>query len=379
MVYFDNAATTYPKPVSVISAMSKAMVNYGANPGRSGHKLSMETAEAVFRSREKCAEFFGAETENTVFMLNCTYALNMAIKGILTKNSHIITSDLEHNAVIRPVHAASKENGITYSVAHVSENDDETVRNFEKLINPHTKAVVCTCASNVTGQILPYRKIGEMCVSHGLCFILDAAQGSGVLPINLSDDNINIICSAGHKGLYGPMGTGLMITDGKYRLKTIIEGGTGSASKEIEQPEFLPDRFESGTINTSGAISLGAGIDFVTDKGVDTIYNHEWKLCKLFFDEIRKNPQVVLYSEEYGRNRVPIVPFNIEGMSSEEAAGILSREGFFLRGGFHCAFLAHNQLGTSEIGAVRFAPSVFNTRAEVIQFIRTVNRYTSRL
>lgn len=379
MVYFDNAATTYPKPVSVITAMSKAMVNFGANPGRSGHKLSMETAEAVFASREKCAGFFGAETENTVFMLNCTYALNMAIKGILTSNSHIITSDLEHNAVIRPIHAASKENGISYSLAHVSADDNETVRNFERLINSRTKAVVCTCASNVTGQILPYRKIGEMCRKHGLCFILDAAQGSGVLPINLKEDNINIICSAGHKGLYGPMGTGLMITDGKFRLRTIIEGGTGSASKEIEQPEFLPDRFESGTINTSGAISLGVGIDFVNDKGIATIHNHEWKLCRLFFDEIRNNPKVTLYSEEYDKSRVPIVPFNIGGISSEETAGMLSREGFFLRGGFHCAFLAHKQMGTIETGAVRFAPSVFNTRAEVMQFIRTINRYTAKM
>lgn len=378
MVYLDNAATTYPKPITVINQMTRAMINYGANPGRSSHKMSIETAEAVYNARQKCADFFHADVENTCFMLNCTQALNTAIKGIVTKNSHIITTDLEHNAVIRPIHACSKENGITYSIAKTSFNDDETLHNIAKLINRNTKAIVCTVASNVTGQITPYRKIGELCRKKNICFVVDAAQGSGVLPIYL-DDNINIICAAGHKGLYGPMGTGLMITDGMFPLKTLIEGGTGSESKNIEQPTFLPDRFESGTINTSGAIALGAGIDFVKEKTIAGIYNHEQNLCRLFFNNAKSNPNIILYEDSFNEKAVPLVSFNVKSLQAEETAARLSSEGFYLRGGFHCAFLAHKKIGTLEIGTVRFAPSVFTTKNEVLQFIKTLNKITHKM
>ena len=374
MVYLDNAATTYPKPPSVIGKASWAMVNYGANPGRAGHRLSMETAEAVFYARQQCADFFGAETENVCFMLNCTAALNTAIKGILTPNSHIITSDLEHNAVLRPLHSVSKGNGITYSVAKVSENDEETVRNFRRLIKRNTKAIVCTAASNVTGKILPYKQIARLCSERGLCFILDAAQGAGVLPISLSD-GINVICAAGHKGLYGPMGTGLMITDNKFRLQTLIEGGTGSASSDPEQPEFLPDRFESGTINTSGAIALGSGVSFVREKGVTAICEHEWQLCKHAHSHLKQNKNVILYGD-FDRRSAPLFSFNIKGSTSEQTAAKLSDMGFCLRGGLHCAYLAHRKLGTLNTGTVRFAPSVFTTKAEVNAFLRAINKIT---
>ncbi|MCL2077613.1 MAG: aminotransferase class V-fold PLP-dependent enzyme [Oscillospiraceae bacterium] len=379
MVYLDNAATTYPKPAPVIAAMSRAMVNFGGNPGRAGHRLSMETAQAVFNSRLKCADFFGAEPENVIFTLNCTHALNLAIKGIISPSAHLITSDIEHNAVIRPVHAASKEHGISYSVARTTNNEEETVKNFERLIHSRTKAIVCTAASNVTGKILPLKELAELCRARGICFIIDAAQSAGIIPHKLSD-GINIICTAGHKGLYGPMGTGLMVTDGKFRLKTIIEGGTGSFSKEIEQPEVLPDRFESGTINTSGAIALGAGIDFIKEKTVERIYKHEHDLCELFYNEMKQNNKKIrLYTETYGENRVPVVPFNLGGMESSEAAGLFSNENFFLRGGFHCAFMAHKKMGTHDIGAVRFAPSAFTTKNEVQAFIKAVNKISAKM
>ncbi|MCL2018474.1 MAG: aminotransferase class V-fold PLP-dependent enzyme [Oscillospiraceae bacterium] len=373
MVYLDNAATTYPKPIPVIASMSRAMVDYGGNPGRAGHKLSMETAQAVFNSRLKCAEFFGAEPENVVFTLNCTHALNLAIKGIITPSAHLIISDIEHNAVLRPVHATSKENGVSYSIARTTNDDDETVRNFEKLINSRTKAIICTAASNVTGKILPLKKLAIICRERKICLIADAAQGAGVLKLRLSD-GINIICTAGHKGLYGPMGTGLMLTDGKFRLKTIIEGGTGSFSKEIEQPEVLPDRFESGTINTSGAIALGAGIDFIKEKTTERIYKHEHSLCELFYNEIKQNNKIHLYTDTYEANRVPLVPFNVGNLESSEAAALFSNQGFYLRGGFHCAFSAHKKMGTQSIGAIRFAPSVFTTRNEVLLFIKAVHK-----
>ena len=374
MVYLDNAATTYPKPSAVIAKSSYAMVNYGANPGRAGHRLSLATAEAVFGARQKCADFFGAEVENVCFVSNCTLALNIAIKGVVSKGAHIITSDMEHNAVIRPINAAAREMGGSFSVAETHLSDEKTVEAFARLITPHTKAVVCTAASNVTGKIMPYARLGELCKEKGVCFIVDAAQGAGVLPLNLGRDNINIICAAGHKGLYGPMGTGLLITDGKYRLKTLIEGGTGSVSKEIEQPEFLPDRFESGTINTPGAIALGAGVDYVRQKGVDVIFNHEWTLCKYAHDALKKQRRIKLYPSDYTKAYAPLFSFNVDGKSSEETASALSDLGFCLRGGLHCAFLAHTKLGTLETGTVRFAPSVFTTKNEVTAFIRAMDK-----
>ena len=376
MIYFDNAATTYPKPPAVIAAMSRALVRYGANPGRAGHAMSLETAEAVYDAREKCAEMFGAKVENTVFMPNCTFALNTAIKGILTENSHAVASDIEHNAVLRPLYALSKNSGVSYSFAATGE-DEETAANFESLINRRTKAVICTLAGNVTGRIMPVRRIAEICRRRGICFIVDAAQGAGVLPIKLSD-GVNIICAAGHKGLYGPMGTGLLITDGKYRLKTLVEGGTGSMSKEPEQPEMLPDRFESGTINTAGAISLGAGVDFVRSRGIDNIREHENELCRRFFAGLRKNPAITLYSDTFDERYAPVIPFNIADLPSEKASELLSDAGFALRGGLHCAYPAHRKLGTGDRGAVRFSPSAFSTAAEVNALVRTIGRIAAR-
>lgn len=374
MVYLDNAATTYPKPASVISKSSYAMINYGANPGRSGHKFSVETSEAVFKAREKCADFFNAKTENVCFVLNCTQALNMAIKGIASSGAHFITSDLEHNAVVRPLVSVAKSQNATFSVATTDEDDRVTLSNIEKLIKPSTKALVMTAASNVTGRILPFAKIGALCKRRGICYIVDAAQAAGILPIDILRDNINILCVAGHKGLYGPMGTGILITDGKYRLKSLIEGGTGSVSKELEQPEFLPDRFESGTINTSGAIALGAGVDFVNGKGIELIYSHEWGLCKYAFDAMLEIPQIKLYDKKFTKSCVPLFSFNVKNMQSEELASRLSSNGYFLRGGFHCAPYAHKKMGTYEYGAVRFAPSVFTAKGEISGFLRTLKK-----
>ncbi len=370
MIYFDNAATTYPKPPAVLAAMSRALVRYGANPGRAGHSMSMETAAAVYDAREKCAEFFRATPENTVFMPNCTFALNTAIKGIMTENSHAVISDIEHNAVLRPLYAISKCWGVSYTSA-VTGSDDETAEAFRAAINRRTKAVICTLAGNVTGRIMPVKRIAELCREKGICFIVDAAQGAGVLPVKLSD-GINVICAAGHKGLYGPMGTGLLVTDGKYRLSTLVEGGTGSLSKELSQPEFLPDRFESGTINTAGAISLGAGVDFVNSKGIDNIRAHESALCRLFFEEAGKLPHIRLYSDAFDERFAPVIPFNVGSIPAERAAAMLSDAGFALRGGFHCAYPAHRKIGTAEQGAVRFAPSVFNTPAEVRALVRAL-------
>ena len=237
--------------------------------------------------------------------------------------------------------------------------------------------MICTLAGNVTGRIMPVKRIGEICRRHGICFIVDAAQGAGVIPVKLSD-GINIICAAGHKGLYGPMGTGLLVTDGKYRLRTLVEGGTGSNSKDPAQPEFLPDRFESGTINTAGAISLGAGVDFVNSKGINNIRRHESELCERFFSGLKKIPSVKLYSDTFDERFAPVIPFNIGNIPAEKASALLSDAGFALRGGFHCAYPAHKKLGTENTGAVRFSPSVFNTISDVNALVRAVARIAAR-
>ncbi len=372
MVYLDNAATTYPKPRSVYQVWGRAMTRYAANPGRAGHAMSVETSRAVFASRNRCAEFFGAEPENTVFTLNCTHALNQAIKGLFHPGAHYVLSDIEHNAVIRPVHALTERGG-SYTLFRTSPDTAETLRSAAEAIRPETVALVCTAAGNVTGQRLPIRELAALCRRKKICFIVDAAQGAGLFPLNIKD-GINIICTAGHKGLYGPMGTGLMLTDGKFQLGSLMEGGTGSASESLEQPDFLPDRFESGTINTPGAIALGAGVAFVAQRTPERILAHETALCRSFCSQLRRIPGIRVYStiDDQPELYAPVVSFAVDGVPSAEATLELSRMGFYMRGGLHCAPLAHKKLGTLEEGTVRFAPSAFTTNDEVNALVRTL-------
>lgn len=373
MIYLDNAATTYPKPRNVYQVWQRAMSVCGANPGRSGHRFSQNTAEQVYKSRESCAEFFGADPENTVFTLNCTHALNFAIKGITKRGCNFVISDMEHNAVFRPVYAAAEGN---VSVFEVTENDEQTVRNAERAITPDTAAVVFTAASNVMGLRTPVKEIAKLCEDNGVCCIIDAAQGAGTLPITLGD-GVNIICASGHKGLYGPMGTGLMVTDGKFALNTIIEGGTGSVSESVLQPDFLPDRFESGTINTAGAVALGEGVRTVARRTPRAILDHELDLCERFCKGISKLPNVTLYNNITPANRehyAPVVSFNVGALKSDETTRLLSDKGFCLRGGIHCAPLAHKKLGTLERGTVRFSPGMFTSANEVDALVNTIAR-----
>ena len=357
IINFDNAATTFPKPISVRKAAAEALEKYGGNAGRGGHSLAMATSGAVYSARETVAEFFGAEPENVVFTLNCTHALNMAIQGIMCDGGHIIISGLEHNSSARPAADLARKGKVSLSVAEVFPDKKKTVGSFRSLIRRDTKAIVCTLASNVTGQLLPWREIGRLCREKNICFIADGAQACGLTDVRLSD-GINILCTAGHKALYGAAGTGLLVTDGKYPIEPIIRGGTGSASASLVQPKLLPEALESGTLNTSGIMSLKAGIEFVKRMGVQKIAAYEDDICRRFVSGISESPKVTVYrspNAEY----VPIVSFNIEGVPPEKAAAQLSAEGYCLRAGFHCAALAHAQLGTKN-GTVRFAPSVFS-------------------
>ena len=266
-VNFDNAATTYPKPPEVRQAVAEAVLKYG-NSGRGGHTIAARTSEMVYDARETAADFFGAKVENTIFTLNCTHALNLAIQGILQTGDHVIFSDLEHNSVYRPIMALAKSRKVAYRMVKIAADDDETMRRFRAAIRPNTRAVVCTIASNVTGQILPYRRIAQLCRENGLCFIADGAQACGILPLSLEADGMHILCTAGHKGLYGITGTGILMTDCQFPIRPLMQGGTGSASRSPEQPDFLPDRLECGTLNV-----IGCGLASVLSRA------GRWRCC----------------------------------------------------------------------------------------------------
>ncbi len=375
MINFDNAATTFPKPRSVRLAMERALLEYGGNAGRGGHQLTTKTSEQVFAAREEAAAFFGGKPENTIFCLNCTHALNLAIQGILQPNDHVIISSLEHNAVLRPVAAMVREQGIRCSIAPVSANDAETVAAFQERIRPDTKAIICTLASNVTGQILPYREIAALCQANDICMIADGAQACGTLPVQLSD-GMNILCTAGHKGLYGATGTGLLLTDTKFPIKPLLYGGTGSLSAKLEMPDFLPDRLECGTLNIAGILSLRAGIAFVRQKTVNRIFRHETACCEKLLSMLQTMPQITVYRQP-NVNYAPIISFNADGFPAETLAEALDQKGFCLRAGLHCAPLAHRSIGTMDGGTVRFAPSIFNTLPEVAALGNAIRAITT--
>lgn len=369
-VYFDNAATTYPKPPSVAEAVKEAIEKSGGNPGRGGHIFSQKVSEAVYRVRAGAAEFFGAEPENVAFTLNCTHSLNLAIKGIVRPGERMVISSMEHNSVARPAYALSKQ-GVRVDVAKIGRSDAETVENFRRLIKSDVSLVVCTAASNVTGRINPIREIARLCRENGVCFVVDGAQACGIIPMTL-DDGMNFICTAGHKGLYGPAGTGLLVSDGKYTLKTVIEGGTGATSGELEQTGFMPERLESGTVNTPGISGLGAGIRYVCGMGINRIYGHESELCGILIDGIKDIDGVTVYRR--GERFVPIVSFTAEGIPSPRLASALSDAGFALRGGLQCAFLAHKTLGTLPDGTVRFSPSVFSSEKDTVNLVNNLKK-----
>ena len=375
VINFDNSATTFPKPPTVAKAVGRALTVYGGNPGRGGHALSLAAAQAVYKVRSAAAEFFAAQPENTVFTANCTYALNMALKGVMKQGGHIIISDYEHNAVFRPVYALAAAKQITFSVVRTFDDDEQTLDEIRRHIRNDTKCVCFTAASNVTGRIFPIKKISQLCKSYGICFIVDASQAAGLIDITL-DDGIDFICTAGHKALYGPVGTGLLISNGSYTLSTIIEGGTGATSAEPEQTPYLPERLESGTLNTVGILGLGAGIDFVRKKTPERILRHETELCRRFENGISEIDGITLYPSP---KKVPIVSFNIANFPSQTVSAALSDKGFALRGGLHCAALAHRSLGTTEQGTVRFSPGAFNNKEQVDRLITAVHRTAKEL
>lgn len=371
MIYFDNAATTGHKPSQVIRAVNNALEFLSANPGRSGHNASQKTAIAVYRTRKEIADYFNSEgAENVIFTTNCTHSINFVLKGVLRSGDHIIVSDMEHNAVMRPL-VAMKAN---YSIAQVSLSDDEeTLNNFKKKIKPNTKMILCTAASNVIGKQLPLKLIGKLCKEKNILFAVDAAQGGGVIPINMKEMNIDYLCIAPHKGFYSPMGLGVLIAR-KQIEHTVIEGGTGTDSLNFNQPMIMPEMLESGTINVPAIIGMYHGLQFVKQRG-NGIFKNEMQLIYKLFDEFADSPNIIFYTNPHISTYVPVLSFNIKGVSSDETAAFLSDNNFALRAGLHCAPTAHKKIGTLEIGTVRFSPSVFNNEYEVKSLINAIKKF----
>ncbi len=376
MIYLDNAATTYPKPESVRRAVSDALVRYGANPGRAGHSMSIAASEEIYRCRSAAAEFFHAlGPECVAFTLNCTHAVNYVLKGILKPGDHVVISCLEHNAVVRPLYALAQK-GVQVTEAAVTPGDnDATLEGFRSAIRQNTRLIVCTHASNVWGIRLPVERIAALAHTYGIPLAVDSAQSAGVLPIDLADSGIDYLCAAGHKGLYGPMGTGMLITADGANLATVIEGGTGTESENPQQPSLMPERMESGTQNMPGIAGLHAGIEFVRGRGTERIAQHEMGLVRSAYGELSQLPRVRLYTQEPDlRYFAPVLSFTVDGLPSEVVGRELGKLGVAVRAGLHCAPSAHRLMGTLENGAVRICPSVFSTQGDISGMVRAVKK-----
>ncbi|MBQ4129396.1 MAG: aminotransferase class V-fold PLP-dependent enzyme [Ruminococcus sp.] len=377
MIYLDNSATTFPKPQQVINSVNQAMRFYSANPGRSGHDLSLKAAQKIFDCRQAVCSLFNISDESkVVFTSGCTQSLNTVIKGVLKQGDHCVISSFEHNSVLRPLEKLKQQNKISYSVANVyPQDDDKTVDSFRKAFNERTKLVVCTHASNVFGFRLPVERICALCHNYGILFCLDAAQSAGVIDIDINDSGFDYVCCAGHKGLYGPMGVGVLVINSDVLPESLVEGGTGSNSQDFLQPDFTPDKYESGTLNVVGICGLKNGIDFVMNKSPFVILNTEMSYIRMLYKALSKNKNIVLYSKmPTVENFVPVLSFSVKGMNSEKVASYLnSKYSIAVRAGLHCSPLAHKSMKSLGEGTVRIAPSVFTTENDIKRLIFALN------
>ena len=365
MIYLDNAATSYPKPRGMVAAMEECILKYCGNPGRSGHSMSMRTGEEVYHARRKIARLFNIEqAERLVFTKNTTEALNMGLKGVLLPGDHVITTSMEHNSVLRPLKALEKR-GIRQSIIRADREGFVKPSDFEKAIRPETRLIAVTAASNVTGTKMPLEEIGELARKRGILFLVDGAQGAGSMEIDVKKMNISMLAFPGHKGLLGPQGTGALYIDPELKLKHIMEGGTGTDSKSRLQPCEFPDGYEAGTINAPAIIGLGYSAEFVEKIGPEVIGKYEEELIGWLDERLDEMDFVTRYGPQACR-KTGISLINIRGAAAEEVTSILSsRYGIAVRGGFHCAGLAHKTIGTWDEGAVRISVGPFNTRRDM--------------
>ncbi|MGL5330047.1 MAG: aminotransferase class V-fold PLP-dependent enzyme [Peptostreptococcaceae bacterium] len=373
MIYLDNAATTYPKPEVVYEAVLDCMKNYGANPGRAGHKLAMKAAREIYDTRENIAKLFNIDNPmNVIFTSNATDSLNLAIKGSVTSGDHIITTSMEHNSVIRPIKALEKHN-VENTIVNCDKDGFLSIDELEKAIKPNTKLIVATHASNVCGTIIDIKEIGKIAKKHNILFLADVSQTAGVYDIDVNEMNIDMLAAPGHKCLFGPQGTGILYVRDGLKIDILKEGGTGSNSEDLFQPELVPDRYESGTNNTPGIAGLNAGIKFIFEEGIENIRKYEEELCEYMLERLDEIPSIKVYGTKDINKRAAVIALNIEGIDSGEVTFILDSEyDIATRSGIHCSPLAHTTLGTLEEGVVRFSLGYFNTKEEVDKTIQAL-------
>jgi len=374
-IYLDNAATSWPKPREVITAMKDYQENLGASPGRSGHRLAIEAGRTVLDARIALAELFNAPSPlDIIFTKNATEALNISTLGLLRAGDHVITSSMEHNSIMRPLRFLETR-GVEVTVARCSPEGELDPEDIRPLIKNNTRAIYLTHASNVSGTIMPVERAGAIAREHGILFCVDAAQTAGAIPIDVERMNIDLLAFTGHKSLFGPSGTGgLYLRKGLDReIDPLIMGGTGSRSEFEDQPDFMPDKFESGTPNTIGIAGLLAGVRFVMGSGIGTIEKRERALAFSFIQGISSYEGVTVYGPAAAEKRVPVVSFNINGMSPSDAALFFDEKyNIMTRPGLHCAPSAHRTMGTFPIGTNRMSFGFFNSDADVRTAIEAV-------
>lgn len=370
MIYLDSAATTLQKPPGVARAVCRAM-NTMASPGRGGHPAAMAAADAVFACREEAAALFGmSDPGQVVFTCNATHALNIAIKSLVKPGDTVLISGYEHNAVTRPLNAIE---GVTVRVARAPVFQPEAMlEQFHQQMTGDVSAVICTHVSNVFGYILPVDEIAQLCARRGKPLIVDASQSAGCLPVNIGAWNAAFVAMPGHKGLYGPQGTGLLLCAAP--VSPLLEGGTGSESVRQSMPDMLPDRLEAGTHNVPGIAGLLEGLRFLRRRGLGRIRAHETALIEQAIRELRTMPGVQLFAQQPGQScQSNVLSFRLEGVDCERVAELLAQHGIAVRAGLHCAPLAHQTAGTQQEGTVRISVSAFNTQREMERFVRILS------
>ena len=372
MIYFDNAATTRRKPQEVVQAVTEALCSLG-NAGRGAHEATLQASRTIYDTRRKLAEFFHAESpERMVFTNNATESLNIAIKGVLNLGDHVITTQLEHNSVLRPLYEM-EEKGVKLTIVKADAQGRFSLEDMETAIRPETKAIICTHGSNVTGNLVDIAAIGEMARNKRILFVVDASQTAGVFPIDVQAMHIDILCFTGHKSLLGPQGTGGLYVRTGLQLRPLKSGGSGVQTYSKKHPQQMPTALEAGTLNGHGIAGLDAALDYLMRAGIDEIREKEQNLMWQFYEGIREIPGVKIYGDFLQKNRCPIVSFNIGDYDSSEVSDELF-EGWEIstRPGGHCAPLMHEALGTVAQGAVRFSFSHYNTAEEVETAIAVV-------
>ncbi|WP_246333874.1 aminotransferase class V-fold PLP-dependent enzyme [Thermoactinomyces mirandus] len=370
MIYLDNAASSWPKPPEVAEAVKQAIEDAGANPGRGGHQLARKAEGIIDRTRGQLAELFDVrDAQHLFFCFHTTHAINQAIKGLLDEGDHLIITGWEHNAVARPAFWLQENSGVDVSIVDVGSGKD-WVSAIKKEVRSNTRLIVTIHGSNVTGECLPVLEIGEYARQRGIYYLVDAAQTAGLYPYQLDRMPIDLLAFPGHKGLFGPQGTGGLYTAPHVPLRPLFQGGTGTKSEDVKQPLNRPTGFESGTPNTPGIAGLGKGVEFLLKVGIDSVYEHEKALTKRLWEGLREIEEVQLVTDQLPQ--LPVVSLNIRGVDANEVAVILDQHyQMAVRAGFHCAALRHRGLKT-DAGAVRVSPGYFNTEDEIDQFVGAI-------